>query len=70
MKPWINYKSREVNDRECIVQLEECVLTNGEFTLNGHKILHVNNPRDDYQTILTGLAAGYNLIDLTIVRTL
>lgn len=37
--------------------------------INGHRIHHVNNAEDDYDTILTALAAGHNLIDLTIVKT-
>lgn len=37
--------------------------------INGHRIHHVNKAEEDYDTILTALAAGHNLIDLTIVKT-
>ena len=75
MNTWIHYYTYD-NEQKIVEKLAQAELVHEKannhdvirLEINGHRIHHVNNAQDDYNTILTALAAGHNLIDLTIVR--
>ena len=76
MNTWIHYLTYN-NEQKRVEKFNNAELVHEKannhdvirLEINGHRIHHVNNAEEDYDTILTALAAGHNLIDLTIVRT-